>query len=88
VDVQFKGSVADIETAFHVTMGLYHDPIENRDFYAPDREPSVDLHFRYGTSRVWTTIRSRVPHSSIDYRVRGPKPLQAPVLNSPSAAAT
>jgi kumamolisin len=46
MDVQLKGSVADIETAFHVTMGLYHDPIENRDFYAPDREPTVDLPFQ------------------------------------------
>jgi hypothetical protein len=44
--VQLKGSVATIENAFHVTMGLYHDPIENRDFYAPDREPTVDLPFQ------------------------------------------
>ena len=46
MDVQFKGSVATIETAFHVNMGLYHDPIQNRDFYAPDREPTVDLPFQ------------------------------------------
>jgi subtilase family serine protease len=46
MDVQLKGSVAAIETAFHIKMGLYHDPIENRDFYAPDREPSVDLPFQ------------------------------------------
>ena len=46
MDVQLKGSVANIETAFHVTMGLYHDPIKNRDFYAPDREPTVDLPFQ------------------------------------------
>jgi subtilase family serine protease len=46
MDVTLKGSVAAIETAFHVTLGLYHDPIENRDFYAPDREPTVDLPFR------------------------------------------
>jgi len=46
MDVQLKGSVASIETAFHVTMGLYHDPKENRDFYAIDREPTVDLPFQ------------------------------------------
>jgi subtilase family serine protease len=46
LDVTLKGSVANVETAFHVTMGLYHDPIENRDFYAPDREPTVDLPFQ------------------------------------------
>jgi subtilase family serine protease len=46
MDLQLKGSVATIETAFHVTLGLYHDPIANRDFYAPDREPTVDLPFQ------------------------------------------
>jgi len=46
MDIQLKGSVAAIETAFHVTLGLYHDPLENRDFYAPDREPTVDLPFQ------------------------------------------
>jgi len=46
MDLQLKGSVADIETAFHVTMNVYHDPVENRDFYALDREPTVDLPFQ------------------------------------------
>jgi subtilase family serine protease len=46
MDVQLKGTVATIETTFHVTMGLYHDPIQNRDFYAVDREPTVDLPFQ------------------------------------------
>jgi subtilase family serine protease len=38
-----EGSVADIEKAFHVTMGVYRHPTENRSFYAPDREPTLDL---------------------------------------------
>jgi len=37
------GSVADIEKAFHVTLRLYRHPRENRNFFAPDVEPSVDL---------------------------------------------
>src|SRR5580658_4388478 len=45
-DVQLKGTAGTIETAFHITLGLYHDPIEKRDFYAPDREPTVDLPFQ------------------------------------------
>ena len=36
------GSVADIENAFHVTMRTYPHPTENRVFYAPDVEPSVE----------------------------------------------
>ncbi|MGB2621635.1 MAG: S53 family peptidase [Candidatus Acidiferrum sp.] len=45
MDVQVEGSVANIETAFHVSMGVYQHPTENRTFYAPDREPMVDLPF-------------------------------------------
>jgi kumamolisin len=43
MDVQLEGSVAAIEAAFHVTMGVYQHPTENRTFYAPDREPTVNL---------------------------------------------
>jgi kumamolisin len=46
MDLQLKGSVADIEKAFHTTLGVYQHPTENRTFYAPDREPTVDLPFQ------------------------------------------
>jgi subtilase family serine protease len=46
LDVQLKGSVAAIEKAFHVTMGVYQHPTEKRTFFAPDREPTVDLPFQ------------------------------------------
>lgn len=38
-----EGPAASIESAFHVTLGVYQHPTESRTFYAPDREPSVDL---------------------------------------------
>jgi len=41
--VDVEGPVANIETAFHVNMGVYRHPAENRTFYAPDREPTLDL---------------------------------------------
>jgi subtilase family serine protease len=41
--IDVEGSVASIEKAFHVTMGTYQHPTENRTFYAPDREPSLDM---------------------------------------------
>jgi subtilase family serine protease len=44
-DVRLKGSVANLENAFHVTLGVYRHPTENRTFYAPDREPTVNLPF-------------------------------------------
>ena len=45
MDVQVKGPVAAVETAFHVNMRTYQHPTENRTFYAPDREPTEDLSF-------------------------------------------
>jgi subtilase family serine protease len=41
--VDVEGPVVNIETAFHVSMGVYRHPTENRTFYAPDREPTLDL---------------------------------------------
>jgi subtilase family serine protease len=38
-----EGPVANIEKAFQVKMGVYQHPSENRTFYSPDREPSLDL---------------------------------------------
>lgn len=38
-----SGRVADIETAFHLTLRVYGHPTEARTFYAPDAEPSLDL---------------------------------------------
>jgi subtilase family serine protease len=38
-----EGPAANIESAFHVTVGVYQHPTEGRTFYAPDREPTSDL---------------------------------------------
>ena len=48
VNVDVRGSVATIEEAFHLTMGLYQHPTDHRIFYAPDREPTPDL-----TIQLW-----------------------------------
>jgi subtilase family serine protease len=45
-DLRLSGTVANIEKAFHVSMGLYKDPTEDRTFFALDREPTVDLPFQ------------------------------------------
>jgi len=36
------GSAAKVENAFHVALRSYRHPSENRDFFAPDTEPTVD----------------------------------------------
>ena len=43
MDVQIKGPVSAVETAFHVNMRVYNHPTEARTFYSPDREPVMDL---------------------------------------------
>jgi kumamolisin len=45
-DLRLSGTVANVEKAFHVTMGVYQDPTEDRTFFAVDREPTVDLPFQ------------------------------------------
>jgi len=45
-DLRLTGTVANIEKAFHVTMGTYRDLTEDRTFFAIDREPTVDLPFQ------------------------------------------
>jgi subtilase family serine protease len=45
MDVQIKGPVSAVESAFHVTMRTYRHPTERRTFFSPDREPSTDLPF-------------------------------------------
>jgi kumamolisin len=46
VNLDVKGSVASIEETFHLTMGIYQHPTDDRTFYAPDREPTPDLAVR------------------------------------------
>ena len=41
--VPVSGSVEQISNAFHVQMNVYQHPTENRTFFSPDREPSLDL---------------------------------------------
>jgi hypothetical protein len=60
MDVQLKGSVATIETAFHVTLGLYQHPTEDRTSMLRTASPRWTCLSSCGTSRVWTTIRFRV----------------------------
>ena len=38
-----NATVAQIESSFHIHLRRYQHPTENREFYAPDVDPSVDL---------------------------------------------
>ena len=41
--VPISGSVEQINAAFHVSMNVYRHPTEDRTFFSPDREPSLNL---------------------------------------------
>jgi len=41
-----SGTVGEIEKAFNTSIKLYPHPFEKRNFYGPDREPSLDLNAR------------------------------------------
>ena len=45
MEVQVKGAVSAIESAFRVDLLIYQHPDEDRVFYAPDREPTTGLPF-------------------------------------------
>jgi kumamolisin len=45
MEVQIKGPVSAVESAFHVNMHTYQHPTESRTFYGPDREPTTSLSF-------------------------------------------
>jgi subtilase family serine protease len=73
MNVDVTGSVATIETTLHVKMGLYQHPTENRAFYAPDREPSVDLSFP-----LWHIAgldNYSIPHPTVIHIPQGVTPL-------------
>jgi subtilase family serine protease len=43
MEVQVKGPVSAVEAAFHVNMQSYQHPTEDRQFYAPDKEPTPEV---------------------------------------------
>src|SRR5580698_4231553 len=55
MEVQIKGPVYAVESAFHVTMATYKHPNESRTFYGPDRQPTTNLPF---TPRHVSGLRS------------------------------
>ena len=62
MDVQITGSVAAIETAFHVTMGVYQHPTENRTFLCSGprahRGPAVPAMAHLGLGQLFDPTSS------------------------------
>jgi subtilase family serine protease len=71
MDLQLKGTVGAIETAFHVNMNVYQHPTEDRTFYAPDREPTVNLPFQLW--HISGLDNYSIPHPALQRRTLGVK---------------
>jgi uncharacterized repeat protein (TIGR01451 family) len=56
-----RGRAADVEKAFRVTLQNYHQPTDNRDFFAPDVDPSVPA--TLPIQDIAGLDNSRIPHS-------------------------
>jgi kumamolisin len=83
VNLDVKGSVASIEEAFHLTIGIYQHPTEDRTFYAPDREPTPDL-----AVRLWHISgldNYSIPHPAVMHRDMSVRP-NATTGSGPSAS--
>ena len=85
--VQLMGTVGAIEKAFHVNMGLYQHPTENRTFFAPDREPQADLPFQLW--HVSGLDNYELPRTAVQHQAKpGPQVVQGSCPAAPIAVAT
>ena len=74
------GSVADVESAFQITLRTYQHPTEARTFYAPDTEPSVEANVP--VLDISGLSNFRVPHP------KHRKPVPLPRAANPKPKAT
>jgi subtilase family serine protease len=71
--VDISGSVAQVEKAFHVAMTLYQHPTENRTFFSPDREPSLNLNVpisHIGGLNNFSIPRPRLKRATADQAIK------------------
>jgi len=61
--VDINGTVEQIQRTFHVNMVQYQHPTENRMFYSPDREPTLDLDV--AVSHIAGLDNYSIPHNML-----------------------
>jgi uncharacterized repeat protein (TIGR01451 family) len=79
--VDVSGRAADVEKAFGVTLNRYQHPTENREFFAPDRDPSVPAGLQIQDIGGLDNYRRPYPHYHL-------KPGTTPVALPTSAPKT
>jgi subtilase family serine protease len=66
--VDVTGPAANVEQAFQVSMQLFHHPTENRTFYAPNVEPSIEAGLPILSVDGLSTFN--LPHSMLKHAQR------------------
>ncbi len=67
-----SGAAANVEHAFQVKLKTYHHPSENRDFFAPDSEPSVPAGLAVQDISGLDSYRRPHPHIKTSQLVAAP----------------
>jgi subtilase family serine protease len=73
--VNIRGSVAQIERSFNISMKMYQHPTESRTFFSPDREPTINL--RVPVAHIAGLNNFDAPHS-LAIRASDVQPLDTP----------
>lgn len=76
--VPISATVEQIERAFNVKMRLYRHPTENREFFSPDREPSLPL--GVNVVHIAGLNNFSIPHPTVT-KASDPRPLDASALS-------
>jgi subtilase family serine protease len=78
--VPITGTVTQVENALHVRMKNYRHPTENRTFYSPDREPSLDL--AVPVAHIAGLNNYSIPRPLVKKALAGQAPVNASVTGS------
>lgn len=81
--VDINGTVAQIESAFHVVMTVYKHPTEDRTFFSPDREPSLNL--SVPVTHIAGLNNYSIPHPKLK-RAPADQPIQSHAGSGPGGA--
>ena len=84
--VPITGTVTQVENALHVRMNNYRHPTENRTFYSPDREPSLDL--AVPVAHIAGLNNYSIPRPLVKKALAGQAPVNASVTGSGPAVRT
>ncbi len=77
--IEAEASVETVNRVFHVVESKFHDSVLNRDFHAPDREPTTDLPFALLAVDGLEDSEPKVNHHRKDPNAGIPATIAAPV---------